>query len=104
LKDLYLQADIFVLPTREDVWGLVINEAMNYSLPIVTTNACVAGVELLDSMWIAEVNGQSIKEKLLELVNDFETRQRVGKENNSKIQNHTIENMASRVYEIISKV
>ena len=26
----YKAADLFVLPTREDIWGLVINEAMNY--------------------------------------------------------------------------
>ena len=29
-------ADIFVHPTREDIWGLVINESMAYGLPVVT--------------------------------------------------------------------
>lgn len=43
----YAASDIFVLPTREDIWGLVINEAMAYSLPIITTNRCVAGLELV---------------------------------------------------------
>ena len=33
----YQAADIFVLPTREDVWGLVVNEAMANALPIITT-------------------------------------------------------------------
>ena len=40
-------ADIFVHPTREDIWGLVINESMAYGLPVVTTNKCVAGMELI---------------------------------------------------------
>lgn len=47
LADYYKSADLFVFPTREDIWGLVINEAMSYGLPIVTTNKCNAGIELV---------------------------------------------------------
>lgn len=43
----YKAADFFVLPTREDVWGLVINEAMAYGLPVITTTKCIAGTELI---------------------------------------------------------
>lgn len=42
-------ADLFVLPTRYDIWGLVINEAMASGLPIITTTRCVAGVELIEN-------------------------------------------------------
>jgi glycosyltransferase involved in cell wall biosynthesis len=31
----YLASDILVLPTREDVWGLVVNEAMLCGLPVI---------------------------------------------------------------------
>ncbi len=47
IADYYAMADVFVLFTRSDVWGLVINEAMAYSLPIITTDKCVAGLELV---------------------------------------------------------
>ena len=43
----YKASDLFVLPTREDIWGLVINEAMAFGLPVITTNRCVAGLELV---------------------------------------------------------
>lgn len=49
LAEYYKAADLFVLPTREDIWGLVINEAMAYGVPVVTTNRCVAGVELVEN-------------------------------------------------------
>ena len=44
----YKAADLFVLPTREDIWGLVIGEAMAYGLPVITTDRCVAGLELVE--------------------------------------------------------
>ncbi|MEG0508223.1 MAG: glycosyltransferase family 4 protein [Eubacterium sp.] len=48
LSQYYKAADVFVLPTRGDIWGLVINEAMAYGLPVITTDQCIAGVELVE--------------------------------------------------------
>ena len=47
LEEYYLASDIFVHPTREDIWGLVINEAMSKGLPIVTTDKCIAGLTMI---------------------------------------------------------
>lgn len=47
LAKYYKASDIFVLPTREDIWGLVINEAMAYGLPVISTNRCIAAIELI---------------------------------------------------------
>ena len=49
LAEYYMAADLFVHPTREDIWGLVVNEAMAKGLPVVTTDRCVAGRELITS-------------------------------------------------------
>lgn len=43
----YVAADAFILLTRGDVWGLVINEAMSFGLPVITTYQCNAGEELI---------------------------------------------------------
>ncbi len=47
LKELYLASDLFVIPTESDVWGLVVNEAMAAGLPVISTDRCIAGLELI---------------------------------------------------------
>lgn len=47
IYEYYLAADIFVLLTREDIWGLVINEAMANALPIISSDRCIAALEMV---------------------------------------------------------
>lgn len=47
LTEYYAAADIFVLPSASETWGLVINEAMEFGLPIVTTSAVGASADLI---------------------------------------------------------
>ncbi len=55
LEEYYKSADIFVHPTREDIWGLVINEAMAKGLSVVTTNKCIAGLELIGDRPLGQI-------------------------------------------------
>lgn len=65
LWKMYQAADLFVFPTREDIWGLVINEAEANALPIISTDHCIAGVETIkgngkivpiDADWCDEIS------------------------------------------------
>jgi glycosyltransferase involved in cell wall biosynthesis len=47
LVKLYCVADVFVLPTLEDIWGFVINEAMACGLPVISTTASQAAREMI---------------------------------------------------------
>jgi len=96
-------SDVFVLPTRGDVWGLVVNEAMSYGLPVVTTNRCVAGVEVLDHQecTIVPINDEnSLYRSISILLENDELRACIGKRNLEYCRNHTIEQMA-REHKII---
>ena len=46
LMEYYKAADAFVLPTNEDIWGLVINEALSFRIPIFSTTNCVAAMTI----------------------------------------------------------
>ena len=47
----YASADVFVFPSLSDPWGLVLNEAMAFGLPIVTTSAPGAVDDLVTDGW-----------------------------------------------------
>lgn len=49
LKRYYRAADVFVMPTREDIWGLVVNEAMAEGLPVLSSDRCTSGLELIEN-------------------------------------------------------
>lgn len=105
LKEYYQAADVFVLPTREDIWGLVINEAMTYGLPVVTTDRCVAGLELVENEengYIVPVDDvEKLRESIERLLTDDDLRLRMSAANCKKMEKYTIENMARRHYEIL---
>jgi glycosyltransferase involved in cell wall biosynthesis len=48
LDDVYRKADVLVLPALYDVWGLVVNEAQEYGLPVITTDQVGAAADLID--------------------------------------------------------
>ena len=104
----YKAADIFVLPTREDIWGLVVNEAMAQGLPVITTDNCMAGVELIEN----GVNGYVVKtesvdemrERLRELIKSPQLRAEMAKNNLKKIAPYTMENVAKCHIEAINQV
>ena len=95
-------ADLFVLPTRMDIWGLVINEAMAYGLPIISTDKCNSALEL-----VSDNNGTIIPSDdalaLKNAINNYFENylsDDMGRNSLLKIQNYTIENMAKRHIEI----
>lgn len=96
LVKFYKAADVFVLPTREDIWGLVINEAMAYGLPVITTDRCVAGLELVEdgvNGYIVPVgNVEALAEKMNRILEAGLPA--MGAASLEKIRPYTIENMA----------
>ena len=108
LKEFYRAADVFVLMTVADVWGLVVNEAMACGLPVITTDKCVAGLDLVkdgENGYILPVgDDKGLKEKLEILFANEEKIKDAGKKSLEIIREYTIENMAKTHIEIFKKV
>ncbi len=96
LKKYYRAADVLAMPTREDIWGLVVNEAMACGLPVVSTDRCVAARELVED----GVNGYlvpaedpaALAKKLGQVLSGDSIA--MGRASLEKIRPYTVENMA----------
>ena len=99
LREWYDAADLFVLPTREDIWGLVINEAMAHGLPVITTDRCIAGLELVEdglNGYIVPVNDPDILlKRITEAIQDEKSLRLMGNRSLQTAAHYTIENMVA---------
>ena len=100
----YQAADVLVLPTWSDVWGLVINEAMAFGLPVITTDRCVAGMELVEN----GVNGYIVPVRNEEALCEACTRilkedyRQMGRNALEAIRPYTVENMVKAHVDIFA--
>lgn len=108
LKKYYANADVFILPTREDIWGLVINEAMSFGLPVLSTDKCIAALEMKKQYGNCIVVPSDDEEALLlaatELYNNFELREMLKEKSLEAIKSFSIENMVEDYSEIINEI
>ena len=78
----YRDADVFVLPSRSEPWGMVLNEAAAAGLPLVATEESGAARDLVEE----GVNGfrvpagdvAALRERLTRLAADAELRASAG--------------------------
>lgn len=108
LKDFYIAADVFAFPTREDIWGLVLNEAMAYGLPCVASERAISADEMVES----GINGYLVNPdnldimagRLNSLLENDEMRLKMGKNAYNTAQKYTIETMAECHMNIFRKI
>lgn len=104
----YKSSDLFVLPTKDGIWELVVNEAMSFALPIITTTKCGSAFDLVKN----EYNGYIINDlddinKYSALINNYfekKENQKMSENSLKIIKEYTIENMAKRTYDILKEI
>lgn len=98
VQSYYRAADAFVLATRGDVWGLVVNEAMANALPVITTEGCVAGCEMIrdgeNGFLIPCDAWEPIAKHLNELLGSDALREQMANAALNTVRNYTLEAMA----------
>lgn len=95
LNEYYKAADVFVFPTREDIWGLVVNEALAQGLPVISTDRCGAALELIKqgvNGYIVPADNEKELSKYINRIFD-EDLEAMSREALSIIQKYSIEQM-----------
>jgi len=95
----YTVSDIFVLPSRRDSWGLVVNEAMNFELPVITSTSVGAGYDLVkpgENGFVFPTGNVSALSLLLDqLIADEPLRKKMGKRSKEIIERFNFEEAVS---------
>ena len=97
LAEYYAASDVFILPTRYDIWGLVINEAMAYGLPIISTDRCIAAMEMernyKNAIIVPVEDVNCLQGAINQLIGNPELRKDLSRRSLIAVQNYSYEKM-----------
>lgn len=102
LPELYSHADIFVLPTLADEWGVVVNEAMAAGLPVLGSRHSQAVEELVaenETGWTFTPENENTLSEALDraLRASADTRQQMGVRARRRVLELTPDHVADRI-------
>ncbi|MFZ5653344.1 MAG: glycosyltransferase family 4 protein [Pseudomonadota bacterium] len=108
LSNYYSAADLFVLPSKSEPWGLVVNEAMQFGLPVVLSEHVGSAPVLLGGngnetgMTFPVGDAAALCGRITELLGDRERLGIMGRNCQMVIREHTIEKWCEAVLEAVS--
>jgi glycosyltransferase involved in cell wall biosynthesis len=101
----YQQLDIFCLPSLDEPFGIVLLEAMSYTLPIVSTNT-VGPLEIFSSPALLAKAGDALAlaEKLIQLLQNQDLRTQLGNTNYQTVQAYSLLKIGGNMKNILAKI
>ena len=105
----YAMSDILVLPSQRETWGLVINEALCFSLPVVVSDQVGAGFDLVipgENGYVFPVGDVSeLTDQLSRLLNlSEEDRLKMGKRSKQLIEEWSDRNLATSLLKYLDTI
>lgn len=106
LVEYYQQADIFILPSLLDSWGMVVNEAMACATPVIVTEN-VGSKELVaaDCGWIVPPGSASaLKSVITDALSNREKLETMGRSACRAVENYTWDSYYKSIQSHINKI
>ena len=103
----YAISDIFIIPTLQDNWSLVVPEAMSAGLPILSSkyNGCWPELVQPDNGWVFDpLNKNNFKETLEKALKNKENWKKMGEVSRNIVENFSPEKIAAKIYDSCKKI
>jgi glycosyltransferase involved in cell wall biosynthesis len=102
MPNAYAAADIFVLPSKlHETWGLVVNEAMNFGLPIVVSDKVGCAADLVrpgeNGVVVPHDHTDHLAQAIAALAADDDMRRAYGERSRAIVSGYTIESAADGI-------
>lgn len=108
LPTFYAASDVFVFPTLGDPYGLVVDEAMASSLPVVSTEAAGEIRERVsdgeDGFIVPPADADRLSERMLALAAAPDLRRRMGRSAAGRMADRTPENWAYAFEQVVERL
>ena len=100
----YDQAELFVLPSYHETWGLVVNEAMHYGLPVIVgdaAGACELVKDHANGLIFKAGDMNSLCSAIKRLLRDADLRRQMGEKSRLGIANYGLDYGVRSFIEVI---
>jgi glycosyltransferase involved in cell wall biosynthesis len=108
LNHLYSSAELFVLPSLKEGFGIVLLEAMYYGLPIITTNICAMPELVKDGengLLVPAADSQALAEAMSKLIENSDLRKQMGERGRIQVTNsYQWEKTGAKVLSIVQSM
>jgi glycosyltransferase involved in cell wall biosynthesis len=104
----YAAADIFVLPSRYETWGLVLNEAMACGLPGIVSDTCGAAYDMIIdgktgySYTMGDV--EQLSKLMVYMSNSLDNCKKMGQQAEKHVQNFSVPIVVSALKNILQDI
>ena len=108
LREIYNTHDIFILPTREDCFGLVINEAMAASMPVISSCYADGAYDLVidgeNGYIVNPYDSVTFANTIEKLIGNYELVEKMGKASFEIINKFSFDKTSEAIGEAINRV
>jgi glycosyltransferase involved in cell wall biosynthesis len=108
LSRYYAMGDVSVLPSDFDPWGLVVNEAMLFSMPVIVSDQVGAGADLVQNGVTGYVypvgDVEALTTRLRSTVLDTTLRQRMGQAARMRIEHWDYDTCVAEIVRAVTEV
>ncbi len=104
----YAASDVLIAPGRSDPWGFVVNEAMEFSLPVVASSAVGAGADLVqpgkNGSIVPVGDSDALADAVADICRDEQRRLEMGRASRERIAAFSPANWADAVVSAVDRV
>jgi glycosyltransferase involved in cell wall biosynthesis len=104
----YRLANLFILCSISETWGLSVNEAMACGIPVIASSTCACTLDLLSDgkggLAFGYNNTEAPAAYITELCTNRERLLVLGQQATEKIKNFSFENIVKAIDELMKKI